>query len=142
MNLVILVKGAQGVELPSVAPKEKGGKLVKPGFHPQKLAPGENDVDSDYWNEVKGNPAVKQWLACKILTNQGEGKARPMIESLDSLNTDVALRHIARCENIQVLNDWKSTTKNASYKKEIETRIMALVAAQTGDVPSTTESTG
>lgn len=141
MNLVIRVKGAQAVELPSVQPKAKNGKLTEPGFHPQMLAPGENDVDSVYWDKVKGNGAVKQYLACGILTNQGEGKAKLLIDSLDSLTTDVALRHIGRCDNVNVLNGWKATTKNASYKKEIETRILALVAAQTGDAPAV-ESTG
>lgn len=141
MNLVIEVKGAQAVELPSVAPKAKGGKLVEPGFHPQMLIPGENDVDSTYWDKIKGNSAVKQYLACNILKNKGEGKAKPLIDSLDSLNTDVALRHIGRCDNVNVLNGWKSTTKNATYKKEIETRILALVAAQTGDA-SSVEGTG
>lgn len=132
-NLVILVKGAQGIELPSVEPKGKAGKITEPGFHPQKLVPGENDVDSAYWDKVKSNPAVKMWLACELLVNKGEGKAKPLIESLDKLSPEVALRHIGRCETISVLNSWKESTDNPAYRKAIGERVQELVASQTGE---------
>jgi hypothetical protein len=133
-NLVIVVTEPRGVELPNVAPKvSKEGKVTAPGFHAQKLLPGENDVDSAYWNKVKGNPAVKQWLAVKLLKNNGEGKARSIIASLDNLAPDVALRHIGNCENVGLLNDWKAGTKGAGLRKAIEERILEVVASQTGD---------
>ena len=135
MNLVIVVTKPQGVELPSVEAKQKGQR-VEPGYHPQKLIPGENDVDSDYWDKIKGNPAVKMWLACKILVNQGEGKAKPLIASLDTMSPDVALRHIGNCESVEILNDWKAKTSNPALSKAIVVRIQELVAKQDGAAES------
>lgn len=138
-NLIIEVTEPRAVELPSVPPTvSKAGNVTAPGFHPQQLLPGENDVDSAYWDKVKGNTAVKQWLAVRLLKNRGEGKATSIIASLDNLAPDTALRHIGKCENVKLLNEWKASTKGRALRKAISERILEVVASQTGDAPDTT----
>ncbi len=130
----------RGVELPNVLPTvdKKTGKTTAPGFNALKLLPGENDVPLAYWDKVKGNGAVKQWLATHLLKNNGEGVAKSIIASLDNLAPDVALRHIGKCENVKLLNDWKAGTKGRALRKTISERILEVVASQTGDAPSDT----
>lgn len=136
-NLIIENTGPRLVELPNVYPKtDKAGKVTAPGFHAQKLIPGENDVDAAYWDAVKGNPGVKILLACGDLKNRGEGKARSILADLDKLSPEVALRHIGNCENVTVLQEWKAATQNLSLRKTIEERVLELIHGQTGEAES------
>ncbi len=141
MNIVILNKKPRLVELPNVPPKvSKNGKVEREGFTAYRLLPGENDVPSEYWDLVKGNPGVKILLATEIIKNKGEGKAKTLLAGLDNLSGDVALKHVGNCENIQVLNDWKSGTENLGLRKAIDERVLELIANQTGDAPSDAEN--
>jgi hypothetical protein len=137
-NLVIRNTEPRLVELPSVEPiVDDEGNVTRDGYIPYRLVPGENDVPKAYWDIVKSNPAVKLYLATGTLVNAGEGKAASLVNNLDSLPPNVALKHIGNCENIAVLNDWKAGTTQLGYKKAIEERIAEIVAGQTGDaVPS------
>lgn len=136
-NLVIEVTEPRAVELPNMRPvtDKKTGKVKAPGFRAMQLLPGENDVPSEYWDKIKSNPAVKQWLAVKLLKNLGEGIAKSIIASLDNLAPDVAMRHIGKCENVAILNEWKAGAKGRALRKAISERILEVVASQTGDAP-------
>lgn len=138
-NLVIVNTEPRLVELPDVLVKldKRGDKVIRPGYTGQKLLPGENDVGADYWDLIKGNPGVKILLACKTLVNNGEGEAKSILAGLDNLAPDVALRHIGKCENVKVLNEWKSGTESLQLRKHIEERVLELVHGQTGESETT-----
>jgi hypothetical protein len=132
-NLVIRNNEPRLVELPEVAPKiGKTGKVTAPGYMPAKLLPGENDLESDNWDAVKGNPAIKIWLATRTIENMGPGKARSILAGLDKLAPGVAARHIGNCENVVVLNEWKGSTENLDLLRSIDERILELVHSQDG----------
>ena len=132
-NLVIRNTEPRLVELPSVQPKVDGkGKVLEDGYTGYRLAPGENDVPSGYWERITHHKGVKMLLACKTLVNEGEGKARSLVNNLDELSPDTALKHVGNCENVAVLNDWKAGTQTLGYRQAIDERIAELIAGQTG----------
>jgi len=135
MNLVIRNTEPRLVELPAIPPVvTKAGKVTREGFVAFRLKPGENDVPSEYWELVVKHKAVKIWLACKTLVNEGEGTAKSLVNNLDALGPEAALKHIGNCENVSVLNDWKAGTQTLGYKRAIDERIAELIAGQTGEV--------
>ncbi len=125
-NLVIRNTQPRLVQLPP----------VQPGYSSYRLSPGENDVPSEYWAVVTKNRAVKGFLAAKILENLGEGKAQALINNLDKLHPSDALKHISKCENVKLLNDWKKGTESIGLRTAFEERIGELIASQTGTTVS------
>ena len=132
-NLVIKVTEPRLVELPELAPLVEDGQLARDGYNAQKLSPGENNVDGTYWESVKGNPGIKILLAAKVLVNKGEGQAKSILKEIDNLPPGTAQRHIANCENLQVLESWKESSNNAGLKGLIDERKLELIHSQTGD---------
>lgn len=134
INLVIRVTEPRLVELPNVQPKlDTDGNVLEDGYVGYRLKPGENDVPSAYWDRITHHKGVKILLACKTLVNEGPGKAKSLVNNLDELAPDTALKHIGNCENVAVLNDWKAGTQTLGYKQAIDERIGELVAGQTGE---------
>lgn len=134
MNIVIKNHAKTLVELPDVPVKiDKNGKVLREGFIAYRLLPGENDVPSEYWDLIKGNPGVKIFLAANKIENMGEGTARSILAGLDKLAPDAAIRHVGACENLDVLKDWRKNTDNIGMRKLIEERMLELVHGQTGE---------
>ena len=133
-NLVIKNHTKTLVELPDVPPKtDKAGKVTREGYIAYRLLPGESDVPAAYWDLVKGNPGVKIFLAAGKISNAGEGKAQSILAGLDKLGGDAALKHVGKCENMEVLRGWRDGTESIGLRKLIDERMLEVVASQTGE---------
>jgi hypothetical protein len=134
MNLVIVNTRPTLVELPDVKTQidDDDGNLLAEGWNPQRLLPGENNVSADYWDAVKGNPGVKVLLAAGYLRNQGQGVARAILDTLDSLPMDEAKKQIGKCIDMALLTKWGDTTKRDPLKRLITERKQELVANADG----------
>lgn len=113
LPLVIEVTEPRPVILPPIG-KEKVG---------QKLAPGENSVDSEVWEKVKRNIAVKKFLEFGIIVNRGHGKARPISETLDALNFNEAKSLINKEKDKDLINRWMVNSENEQLKKVCKIRL-------------------
>lgn len=139
MNLVIKNTEPRLVVLPGLPVEQnKAGKVTAPGWSEHRLLPGENDVDSGYWERVTKKGAVKIFLAAGLLKNEGEGKAQVMVLSLDKLKGQDAMMHISKCTSVQVLNEWKAATENPVIRSAIQDRIQELIVGATGAAPEGT----
>ena len=115
MNIVIDNTEARLIELPCVAPKVATGKevtqeavldtngamisptvymepgtLIEEGYDLQQLKPGQNDVDSAYWDRIRTNKGVKILIASGYLVDMGEGSAVTLVSDLDTVDVGTA----------------------------------------------------
>ena len=123
--VIIMNHRASGVELP--------GKLSDSSHaihNGQMLLPGENNVERIEWDRVKKNKTVKMYLACDILEYKGEGIAHSLGDGLDALEKHEALKKVAQCSSVKILNDWKSKTSDKSIAKKCNEKINELIEAQ------------
>ncbi len=135
---------AKGTEVVTPAVLDVDGRLVTPavlmdagaviaeGYHEQKLAPGQSDVDGDYWDKLRERRPIKALLAVGSLVNKGEGKAEALVATLDSLTTAQAKEAIASCTNMGVLDVWVEETENAGLHKLIGLRKAQIIEQQSG----------
>lgn len=115
--------------------QRKGQQKGKVLHDAQPLLPGENNVDADYWNFCKERKGVKPLIALKYLVNLGEGEAKELGASIDNLPDDQALAQIEKCDDIQILNDWKVNSQKPGIRRAIEERVQELVANADGGAP-------
>jgi len=123
-TIVIVNKRASLVQLPGeLSPTGE----VKHNGH--DLMPGENDVPKSYWDKVKSHKVVKMYLnsAVGILQEKGTGKAKRYADGLDSLEKHEAIRQIAKCDQVQILKDWKDGTNQKTLKTACTKRIKLLM---------------
>jgi hypothetical protein len=126
-TLIIENTRAALVELPGIVDKE--GTVQQDGV---KLIPGENDVPVKEWNRVKNHKTVKMYMApgIGILIEKGPGRARKLSDGLDSLEKHEALLQIAKCNHVQILQDWAGKTKDDFLIKKCRSRIDEIVKTQ------------
>lgn len=122
-NRVIEVTEARMIELPTVHHKTHGFDRAR------RLIPGENDVPAWVWEEAKKRKAIAMWIACGILKDKGKGTAKSLADGLNNLTQSEAMKQIAKCGEVKILNDWKASTKNTKLKKACNDRIDELIEA-------------
>ena len=131
-NIVITVNRPSAVFLPGPS-KDASYKVTPDIATGQMLLPGENDVNSAYWDDVKGNGTVKMYLACKILANRGVGKAQEIVDGLDEMTVSAASKFIKECTDVPQLMDWKAKSEKAGIQKAIDSRIAVLIDEADGE---------
>ena len=119
-----------------VSPTEymAAGTLLADGYDQKQLIPGQNDVDSDYWELVCKNKGVRIWLACGYLVNRGEGSAVRLVSDIDSVDTATAKLMIVECRTMSALTAWGEGTESLGLKKLIAERKSELVSQADGRV--------
>lgn len=127
-NLVIVNHQPTMIELPTINGSAK------------QLLPGENDVPKTLWEQAKKNPAVKMWIACKYLEDKGPGRAKTLVKGLDALSDEKAKDQIDRCSDIELLQQWKSSSNKVQVRKAIDARIEDLIAEAGGPDDDNTNS--
>lgn len=126
-NLVIENTEARLVTLPAVVSTDP---RVAKGM---ELAPGENDVPAWYWEKCLKVQAVKIWEASGVLKNKGEGKAKPLMLGLDSLDRQDAFIKVAKCNEVRILKDWMEKSEKSEYKDMCKDRINELIKIEDDD---------
>jgi hypothetical protein len=120
-NLIVVVTKACGVVLPEVeigSPEERRGLT---------LLPGQNDVSSKYWEQVKDNPGVKIYRKAGILRNDGPGVAVPMTTDISKMNIEEARVIINAIGEIERLRDIKEADKRKTIGAICDDRIEKIL---------------
>lgn len=103
---------------------------IRPGavFLPnrQMLLPGENGVKEEDWEMFKTNPGVKQLLDNGFLIDKGKGKPQPILDQIDKLSVEKALKYVAHTKDPNLVRRWKMKEKRSTVKKAIDKRMEQL----------------
>jgi hypothetical protein len=84
------------------------------------LVPGENAISEELWKKVSKNPAIKIYVERQILINKGEGKARPILETLDSFHFQEAKNVVAKERDKKQLERWIRGTEDLQKRNICE----------------------
>lgn len=100
----------------------------------QFLAPGENDVRSEYWDAVKGQPPVRNWIEEGWLREGGAQVRRAagpsFRETLDGVPDDEAQRLIDGSSDREQLQRWARAEKRPAVRDAIQRRFDSLGAGK------------
>lgn len=135
-NMILENTRRTQLELPAIKPvHDENGKVKHAGFPLQKLLPGQNTVNREYYERCLKIKCVAMWKACKYIVDRGDGEAVETLRSLASLAPENAKKQIHKCTSIELLSQWSEGTENRVLRKLIEERKQELIAeaARDGD---------
>lgn len=127
-NTVIENTQKCGIGLP---PDKEGRVLIvqdsaETGYR-NLLIPGENEVETVYWNEIKNNPMIQIWLKTGDIKDKGPGIAQQVNLDWAHISESRLQSVLDNLDDLEKINQIKTQVKSQNLRKLCDNRAKAVI---------------
>lgn len=91
------------------------------------LIPGDNEIETAYWNEIKNNPMVQIWLKTGDIRDKGLGTAQQINLDWAHISESRLQNVLENLDDLEKINDIRNQVKSQSMRKLCDLRAKTIV---------------